>query len=641
DNDSAQLNAERMSVTLEDITFDGTNYTLIGPYAEIIDTEAPTNGLFAQPSSTFNFTRSQSGFEAVNVYYHVDQTMRYLNETLNLNIMPSLYPGGVRFDPHALNGSDNSNYVSSLQRIAFGEGGVDDAEDADVIIHELGHGLHDWAAGTISQSNGLSEGIGDFVAHSYSRSLNQWSPGDAAYDWMFNWDGHNQFWNGRVTNWNDSNTWPAGTGGGCLHTCGQYWASSMMDIWDVLGRDLTETAHWEGIKMTGGSTTHEDAAQAVIQAAISLSYTPAQVQAICDAFTDTGYTVTCPALGLSLAKTASVSTAPAGSNVTFTLTASAATGVTISGATVTDDLTTGTYVSDTCGAGAPTSGTVWSWSPGTIAGGTSIACDLVVQMPLASSSVVLQDDHEAPTSGWTATAGSGSFNWARNGTNPYSGSNSWFAQNVGSVADQYLAYGSDLVVGAGMQLSVWHNYDTEATYDGGVIEISTDGGTTWVDLVTAGAAVVEGGYNGTISTQYGNPLAGRSAFTGSSSGYAESIFDLSALSGQTIRLRFRMGTDSSVTANGWRVDDVTVGSIAAYANSANATEGSGQFNPTSSVRITLTPPNSFSFGDCDLDNDIDALDILTWNAGSCDINNDGNTDHADFWIIVTNNGTAQ
>jgi hypothetical protein len=246
-------------------------------------------------SSAFDFTREQDGFEAVNTYYHVDHVMKYLNETLGLGIFPTLNGGEVIFDPHGLSGADNSHYVSSTELIAFGEGGVDDAEDADVIIHELGHGLHDWAAGCISQSNGLSEGIGDYAAVEYSRTLGQWTPADPEYDWVFSWDGHNPFWSGRVTDWNDTHTWPDGTGGGCLHTCGQYWSSSMIDIYEQLGRDATARAHWTGVMSLGCSATHVDAANAVLQAAVDLGYSAADVNTIYDVFANnTGYPVDPP-----------------------------------------------------------------------------------------------------------------------------------------------------------------------------------------------------------------------------------------------------------------------------------------------------------------------------------------------------------
>lgn len=289
DATTPQLDAERVSVTLKDIQFSGGQYTLIGPWAEIIDFEGPFNGLFPQASSTFNYNRFDDAFEAVNTYHHIDTIMRYLNITLGLNIEPQAYPGGVQFDPHGLNGADNSHYLSGSDRVAFGEGGVDDAEDADVVVHELGHGLHDWVTnGGLSQVNGLSEGIGDFVAQSYSRNFGQWTPSDPAYHWVFNWDGHNPFWGGRITNY--TATWPGGLVGQ-VHTDGQIWSTCMMKVWDQIGRDMTELAHWEGIGMTNSSTNQNVAAQAVFQAAIDLGYSSATLQAMRTQMLTCGYTI--------------------------------------------------------------------------------------------------------------------------------------------------------------------------------------------------------------------------------------------------------------------------------------------------------------------------------------------------------------
>ena len=292
DSDTPELVAEIFNRPLLDITFDGTNHNLVGPWAEIRDFENPSTGLFAQPSSSFNFTRVQQGFEAVNTYYHIDTVMRYLNVTLGLNITPYQYNGGVRFDPHGLNGSDNSHYLTGSGQVSFGEGGVDDAEDADVVIHELGHGLHDWVTnGGLSQVNGLSEGVGDFVAQSYSRSFNQWAPADPEYQWVFHWDGHNEFWGGRTTGYGA--IYPGGLVGQ-IHTDGQIWATCNMKIWDLIGRDKTETAFWSGLGMTNGSTNQEEAAQAVLDAAVNLGYSGADVSTIESTYQGCGYNVTAP-----------------------------------------------------------------------------------------------------------------------------------------------------------------------------------------------------------------------------------------------------------------------------------------------------------------------------------------------------------
>jgi hypothetical protein len=292
DANAAVLTAQLKSRNLLDITFSGGNHSLVGPWAEIIDFEAPAKGLFIQPGSTFAFDRADDAFEAVNCYYHIDTQMRYLNTTLGLNIHPYQYAGGVQYDPSGFNGADNSHYISGSGRLAFGEGGVDDAEDADVIIHELGHGLHDWVtAGGLSQVNGLSEGSGDYAAGSYSRAIGFWTPSDAAYSWTFNWDGHNPFWDGRLLNYGA--VYPGGLSGQ-IHTDGQIWATANMKIWDDIGRLKSDKAFWSGLALTNSSTNQNDAANAIFTASGNLGYTFAERTAIRNRFVAAGYTI--PAL---------------------------------------------------------------------------------------------------------------------------------------------------------------------------------------------------------------------------------------------------------------------------------------------------------------------------------------------------------
>ncbi len=284
---NASLNATMSSVTLLDLNFTGSVYELVGPYAENLDFESPFNGDFSQASSNFNFNRNDDAFEAVNCYYHIDNSMRYINETLLTNCMPFQYTGGVNYDPHGLNGADNSYYLGGSGRLAFGEGGVDDAEDADVVLHELGHGIHDWlTGGNLSQVNGLSEGSGDYWATSYSRSLNQWTVSDPEYNWMFSWDGHNEWWNGRITNY--TALYPGGLTGS-IHTDGQIWATCLMRIYDQIGRAQVDKAFLEGLAMTGSSTSQQDAAIAVRQAAIDMNYSCADVDVFTQEFIATGY----------------------------------------------------------------------------------------------------------------------------------------------------------------------------------------------------------------------------------------------------------------------------------------------------------------------------------------------------------------
>ena len=287
DATNAQLDAAMASVTLLDIDETGGIYTLKGPYAEIVDAESPFNGLYSQGTSTFNFNRFDDAFEAVNCYYHIDNSMRYINTTLGITLTPYQYSGGVQFDPHGLGGADNSHYSGGSGNLAFGEGCVDDAEDADVVVHELGHGIHDWLTGeNASSSEGLGEGSGDYWGQSYNRSLNQWTPADAEYQWFFNWDGHNACWGGRITNY--TALYPGGLGWS-IHTNGQIWATTLMRIYDQIGRTKTDKAFLEGLAMTGNTSGQQDAAIAVRQAAIDMNYSCADIDVFTVEFTATGY----------------------------------------------------------------------------------------------------------------------------------------------------------------------------------------------------------------------------------------------------------------------------------------------------------------------------------------------------------------
>ena len=155
------------------------------------------------------------------------------------------------------------------------------------------------------------------------------------------------------------------------------------------------------------------------------------------------------------------------------------------------------------------------------------------------------------------------------------GSNAWFTGNFFASSGVQHLWGDNISVttdsrvtmvvdipipAAGAQMHFNHSYGFENIgtiyYDGGVIEYSTNGGSTWND---AGALIVAGaGYGGIINTCCGNPLGGRNAFVGDSFGYTASRIDLTSLAGQNVRFRFRVGTDSIFGDYGWFIDDVRI-----------------------------------------------------------------------------------
>ncbi|MGE5214280.1 MAG: hypothetical protein ACM3NN_11385 [Nitrospirota bacterium] len=114
------------------------------------------------------------------------------------------------------------------------------------------------------------------------------------------------------------------------------------------------------------------------------------------------------------------------------------------------------------------------------------------------------------------------------------------------------------------QLSFRHNFNLEASdvdpnlgFDGGILELSTDGGNTFQEI--PGSAFVRGAYNRTISSNRGSPIAGRQAWSGNSGGFITSVVNLPAIQTPSGgRLRWRMASDNTGSGEGWRVDTVTI-----------------------------------------------------------------------------------
>jgi hypothetical protein len=142
-----------------------------------------------------------------------------------------------------------------------------------------------------------------------------------------------------------------------------------------------------------------------------------------------------------------------------------------------------------------------------------------------------------------------------------SGTYSWFsdATDVSSNKDDRLISPA-VIATAATKLNFWHRYRTEATFDGGVLEITTDNGLTWRDVKAAGGVFTKGAYTNTSSA-----LGGREAWTGESAGFPsmfETEVDLGALAGKTIKVRWRLRTDANLGDLGWWVDDVRFRDIA-------------------------------------------------------------------------------
>jgi uncharacterized repeat protein (TIGR01451 family) len=129
---------------------------------------------------------------------------------------------------------------------------------------------------------------------------------------------------------------------------------------------------------------------------------------------------------------------------------------------------------------------------------------------------------------------------------------SWFSSDAPYLKDDRLVSPVyDLGVGS-PSLQFWHWVMLQDGFDGGVLEISTDGGGSWTDL---GPDIVTGGYDGALFGD--NPIAGRDAWTGVHEQWRQVVVDLTPWAGQTAQFRWRLTSDSATALDGWWIDDIT------------------------------------------------------------------------------------
>lgn len=142
----------------------------------------------------------------------------------------------------------------------------------------------------------------------------------------------------------------------------------------------------------------------------------------------------------------------------------------------------------------------------------------------------------------------------------------WKGADAGTNSDTSLESPAMTGGSGNVVVSFDHKFDFEFSqdtyFDGGLIEVTTDGGATWVDVATLGA---QPGYNGVLGGGSGNPLEGANVYGGTNPAYPNtdriSLDFGTSLSDKTFKLRFRIATDAGVGAPGWEIDDIVVTGI--------------------------------------------------------------------------------
>jgi hypothetical protein len=202
--------------------------------------------------------------------------------------------------------------------------------------------------------------------------------------------------------------------------------------------------------------------------------------------------------------------------------------------------------------------------------------------------------------GWTSAQTGTGVNWVTTTSTADSAPNAAFIQNTGNAAG-----GSDLesltitITSSAAILKFRHNFNTEGGWDGGVLEISINGG-AYRDIMTAGGRFIEGGYNGALGINK-NPLDGRAAWTGNSNGFISTSVRLPAsANGQPVKFKWRFGQDDNTANIGWFID--TIDLVNSYSCGGATTRNRktvGVFRPTNGITY-MRNSNTGGFADIDM-----------------------------------------
>jgi hypothetical protein len=263
DADYPALQPAYRSVTLTNL--DGSGY-LRGDWANVASS---TGELAFSPDNTFVYGRTDDRFEQVMAYYWVTESQKYIH---SLGFGGTLRPINMESQDVRINqlGIDNSYSWDKHDLLRFGKGGVDDAEDAEVILHEYGHAMMDsqmtpfgFTAST-PQPGAIGEGFGDYWAVTVSDVVAPTLDPACVADWdSVSYTSSLPHCLRRV----DLDLHFPEDLDGRIHHDGQIWSRALWDIRGQLGHVKADTLILEAQFAFAPETTMTAAAQATVAAA--------------------------------------------------------------------------------------------------------------------------------------------------------------------------------------------------------------------------------------------------------------------------------------------------------------------------------------------------------------------------------------
>ena len=135
-----------------------------------------------------------------------------------------------------------------------------------------------------SERKAMEEAFGDYMAVSYSSTYDSYHD-----DYVFSWDGHNEYWPGRLAI--SSDIYPTDLNFN-LYLDAPMWSSALIRIEKNIGRDLATTLAIEAGFSYTANMTMAQAAEVFLQTD-TLLYNGAHYAELCWIFKDKGFVQSC------------------------------------------------------------------------------------------------------------------------------------------------------------------------------------------------------------------------------------------------------------------------------------------------------------------------------------------------------------
>jgi len=215
----------------------------------------------------FDARSTQPGFDEAMVYFHLNEVMRYL-ESLGYRGRRAIFRSRIEVDAHGTR-DDNSWYSPGKKSLTFGVGQVDDAEDAEIIVHEFGHALQDAICSDFGQSPeaaAMGEGFGDYLAASVfaSKKPERFLTSVGSWDAVAN----TEYEPPCLRRVNEPLTYESfdHSPNADEHENGKIWSAALWEIWRALGRKVADALIIESHFQLDGFTTLARGARAILDA---------------------------------------------------------------------------------------------------------------------------------------------------------------------------------------------------------------------------------------------------------------------------------------------------------------------------------------------------------------------------------------